>query len=211
MCRVLVLLLLFGCTQEVVDDGIGEGMVGQKEGTYEAFVKGRPVVAVRGRERLLGSASPIPQENRIETPRPPVPGNATEDAGRHFLEGLARGRPKESMAFVVPKALFVRLREMHMGEPERARRAALHMANQLRARLFARLSRLSSRPRYRDATFESIALGKCTWVPRHKEWNRYPYWKCQQNTLYYHVEGERRALRIKTLINWGRRWYITGL
>lgn len=49
------------------------------------------------------------------------------------------------------------------------------------------------------------------WVARREEANALPYWASRHDWIVYRV-GEREArIEVRTLINWGPRWYVTHL
>ncbi len=206
-------LALTACNRSMVDDGVGDQMVGQKPGAYEAYLKGAPAPAVTGPMKGLPAdrTSAVPQENLVESPAPPIPDLETEDLARAFVGGVGRGEHEKAMTFAIPVALMVRIRDMHMTELSRARVAARKLALKTRARIARTVQRLIKRGKMKDATFESIALGSCKFITKGADWNRYAFWRCTGSSLFYHVEGERKSLKIKEMINWGAKWYIVRL
>ena len=63
-----------------------------------------------------------------------------------------------------------------------------------------------------DATFERFVLGRRGgWVERRQEANALPYWAARHAFVHYRSGERERRFEIRTLINWGPRWYITHL
>lgn len=49
------------------------------------------------------------------------------------------------------------------------------------------------------------------WVARRQEANALPYWACRHSFVYYRAGEREHRFEIRTLINWGPRWYVTHL
>ena len=213
MSRIMALSLFFlvACNPEIPDDGTGGGMVGQNKGDYERFLKGKPLRRDVQKAAIPAKGLHIPAENLVEAAQPPVPDLETEDLARAFINGVSGGDAQKALAFVLPVELTVRIKDLHMVDVRRARAAAKELAGRRRRAVARRVARLIKKGRMREGTFESIALGSCVWVAKGEDWNRVAFWRCKKSTLYYHVEGERRFLRISEMINWGKRWYIVSL
>lgn len=52
---------------------------------------------------------------------------------------------------------------------------------------------------------------RCSWTRRGEEANALPYWSCRHNHIRYRVGERERRVELRTLINWGPRWYVTHL
>ncbi|MBU1241282.1 hypothetical protein KKF84_05960 [Myxococcota bacterium] len=209
----LVSLVLFSCNPRITDDGQGDGMVGQKPGTYERFVQGKTTAPARGIKKtsVQKVSAGIPQENLVESPNPPLPDLETEDLARLFIGGISSGDAQKAMAFAIPVKLMIRIRDMHMTDLGKAREAARSLARKTRGRIEKKIKKIIKKSKMKEATFESIALGTCRFVAKGDDWNRYAFWRCTGSTLYFHVEGERRFLKLAEMINWGAKWYIVKL
>jgi len=199
------LLFFARCVPEPVDDGQGTGHIGQAPDPAVTAPGGpRPPEA-----RLPGSpADPVPWENRKETSAPPLPDEDTEDRVRDLFRGLSRSRPDALDRWFVPLPILARIKDMHMGTPEEQDRAVRSLHAGALARGRDRLARLTGRRPFASATFESIELGECRFVPPGADFNRLAHWSCEKNTVYYHADGDRRSLTVRRLINWGRSWYV---
>ncbi len=49
------------------------------------------------------------------------------------------------------------------------------------------------------------------WVERRQEANALPYWASRHDWVYYRVGERERRFEIRTLINWGPRWFVTHI
>jgi hypothetical protein len=69
-----------------------------------------------------------------------------------------------------------------------------------------------SLPQLEGASFARFVLSRRgEWVERRQEANALPYWAARHNFVYY-TNGEREhRFEIRTLINWGPRWFVTHL
>ena len=62
------------------------------------------------------------------------------------------------------------------------------------------------------ATFDRLVMTRRGgWVDRREEANAVPYWASRHDWIYYRVDGAERRFELRTLINWGPRWYITHI
>lgn len=62
------------------------------------------------------------------------------------------------------------------------------------------------------ATFDRFVMSRRGgWVVRGEEANALPYWACRHSFVYYRANDREQRFEIRTLINWGPRWYITHL
>jgi hypothetical protein len=59
--------------------------------------------------------------------------------------------------------------------------------------------------------FESFEMGGCTWKEPLTQGNRLPYWSCRNSRIIARSGKKKFDFRIKSLINWGSRWYVIHL
>ena len=64
---------------------------------------------------------------------------------------------------------------------------------------------------YKDLKYVSIKRGGCKWKAIGSEYNKIAYWSCYRNRILATAENKQIQLDLKTLINWGDKWYITHL
>lgn len=58
----------------------------------------------------------------------------------------------------------------------------------------------------------SFKLGSCKWKEKGKEANAFPYLSCYKSQLKVEdAEKKAQTVELRTLINWGKTWYITHL
>lgn len=62
-----------------------------------------------------------------------------------------------------------------------------------------------------DAELIGFRPRRCSWTTRGEEANALPYWSCRHNRIRYRVGSREATLTLRTLINWGPRWYVTHL
>lgn len=61
-------------------------------------------------------------------------------------------------------------------------------------------------------TFVSFKLGSCKWKEKGSEANGIPYLSCYKSKLKaLDAEKKEQTIEVRTLINWGRTWYVTHL
>ena len=149
----------------------------------------------------------IPPENdwRGERPARPAVGDAAERA-EHLLTAVLRDEPEHARDFFFPRDVFRIVKGI--ADPDR-------YWNVLWARYERDIHALHTQvpAEARLTRFEMTRRGG--WVERREEANAVPYWASRHDWVHYHI-GERvggRADRfeIRTLINWGPRWYVTHL
>lgn len=148
-------------------------------------------------------APEVPAENdwRTERPaRPPV-GDAAERAERLF-EAILRDEPEHAREFFFPLEPFRALKGI--AQPERYWNVLYaHYERDIHA-LHTEIPAGATFVR-----FEMTRRGG--WVERRQEANAIPYWASRHDWIVYLVDGRERRLEVRTLINWGPRWYITHL
>lgn len=145
----------------------------------------------------------IPAENEWEGPRPARPpvGDAAERAERLFGAILADD-PEPARDFFFPREPFRVLKAI--ADPDR-------YWNVLWGHYERDIHRL-----HEDipagATFERLEMTRRGgWVDRREEANAIPYWASRHDWIHYRVGEASRRFEIRTLINWGPRWYVTHL
>lgn len=146
----------------------------------------------------------IPDENRAnrtEAPPRPPPGDAVDRAQRLF-EAIQRDDPQHAADFFFPQAPFRVLKGI--ADPDRYWRVLFrHYERDIHA-LHEELPE--------GAVFDRFVMTRRGgWVERRQEANALPYWASRHDWVYYRVGERERRFEIRTLINWGPRWYVTHL
>jgi hypothetical protein len=59
--------------------------------------------------------------------------------------------------------------------------------------------------------YVSFKRGGCKWKAIGTEYNKIAYWSCYRNRMIALADGKKIDLDLRTLINWGDKWYITHL
>ncbi|PKN23046.1 MAG: hypothetical protein CVU65_14495 [Deltaproteobacteria bacterium HGW-Deltaproteobacteria-22] len=203
----ILTLLASGCLPKPADDGQGAGLIGQTPDQIRRATDSPDPAAVVAEASGPGK-NPIPWENRKETSEPPLPDEDTEDRVRDLFKGLTQSRPDAIERWFVPLVVLTKIKDMHMSSPAEQDRAVRSLHADLLSRSRDRLARMLGRRAFGTATFESLELGACRFVGPGTDFNRLAYWTCEKNTVYYHVDGDRKTLTVRRLINWGRSWYV---
>ncbi|MCB9595552.1 MAG: hypothetical protein H6719_22720 [Sandaracinaceae bacterium] len=145
----------------------------------------------------------VPAENDWEgehRARPPV-GDAAERAARLF-EAIQRDDPEHARDFFFPLEPFRVLKGI--ADPEGYWNVLWgHYERDIHA-LHATVPA--------EATFERFEMTRRgAWVDRREEANAIPYWASRHDWVHYRVGESARRFEVRTLINWGPRWYVTHL
>lgn len=64
---------------------------------------------------------------------------------------------------------------------------------------------------YKDLKYVSWKKGGCKWKAVGSEYNKIAYWSCYRNRIIAETAGQKIEIDIRTLINWGDKWFITHL
>lgn len=146
----------------------------------------------------------IPDENRADRtdppPRPPI-GDAA-DRARTLFEAILRNEPARAADFFFPQAPFRVLKGI--ADPDRYWGVLFRHYERDIAALHEEVPAGAEFDR-----FEMTRRGG--WVERRQEANALPYWASRHDWVYYRVNGRERRFEVRTLINWGPRWFITHL
>lgn len=153
------------------------------------------------RERIA-----IPEENdprrRDAPPRPPE-GDLAERAAQLFA-AIQRDDPASVRDFFFPREPFSVLKGI--ANPDRYWNVLIEHYERDIHELHASL------PGIADGTFDRFVMSRRGgWVEPRQEANALPYWACRHSWIYYRAGGREQRFEIRTLINWGPRWYITHL
>ncbi len=60
-------------------------------------------------------------------------------------------------------------------------------------------------------TYVGFKLGSCKWKAKGTEANALPYWSCFNSKIMVKNADTAGVIPVRTLINWGREWYVTHL
>lgn len=207
-CLAFGIVLLAGCEVHRTDDGQGDGRIGQAPDLPAVQKESESQEPQKTGVGTMTAEGTVPWENRRETAQPPLPDEDTEDHVREMFAELAAGKPEGVRRWLVPLEKLQSIQDMHMPSPEKNRRAVESLHAELTSRARNRAARFLKRNSMAQASFESLELGQCRFVPAGRDFNRLAFWSCEKNRIYYHVEGDRKALDVNRIINWGRTWYL---
>jgi len=146
----------------------------------------------------------IPDENdprRTEPPARPPTGDTAERAAQLFA-AIVRDDPEPVRDFFFPREPFLILKGIANpgGYWDTLYRHYERDIHELHASL------------PEGATFDRFQMSRRGgWVEPRQEANALPYWACRHSWIYYRAGEREHRLEIRTLINWGPRWYVTHL
>ena len=144
---------------------------------------------------------PYPRENVVKA-APPASAPAAL-AGEAILAAVLRDQPEDAAPWFFPAAPFEALKDIP--EPNA-------YYSQLVNWYFADIRRAHDRlKKSGPLTFEGFKLGYCVWKDVGSEYNKIPYWSCYHSKIIVSSRAGREAFEIRTMINWGRVWYVTHL
>lgn len=148
---------------------------------------------------------PVPPENeRSSTPPRPDPGDAEQERARRLFLAIQRDDPRIAQDFFFPREAFAKVKAI-TGADDYWRRLFARYATDIHA-LHESIADLDR------AEFDRLEIvRRGGWVLPGEEANALPYWAARHNVLHYRAGGEARAIEVRVVITWGRRWYITHL
>jgi hypothetical protein len=167
-----------------------------------------PVFVILAALSLVAAAqdAAVPPENdpnASEPPPRPAIGD-TESSARQLFEAIRADDPARARDFFFPREPFLILKGIAdpgrywgilMGHYERD----IHELHE-------------SLPGLESASFDRFTLSRRGgWVARREEANALPYWASRHSFVYYRAGEREQRFEIRTLINWGPRWYVTHL
>lgn len=148
----------------------------------------------------------IPPENdarRAEPPpRPPI--GETAASAQRLFEAIQRDDPEHARDFFFPREPFSVLKGI--ASPDRYWNVLWGHYERDIHELHATL------PQIAEGTFDRLQMSRRGgWVAVREEANALPYWACRHSFVYYRAGEREHRFELRTLINWGPRWYVTHL
>lgn len=154
----------------------------------------------------LASASeatpPIPVENQSRGTMPSQ--ESWQEDVRVLIASIEKNDAAAARPFFFPRDAFLRLKAM---------KGADRYYDEELLKLYDRdigkaHEQLKGQTGWRLAAFEK---GRCVWKEKGTEYNEVPYWSCYRNKIHLEKDGTKVTIPLRTLINWGPRWYVTHL
>ena len=146
----------------------------------------------------------VPSENdpRATEPPPRPPAGDTPERAARLFEAIVRDDPNHAREFFFPREPFLILKGI--ADPGRYWDVLWRHYERDIHELHASLPE--------GATFDRFVMSRRGgWVERRQEANALPYWACRHSWIYYRAGEREQRFEIRTLINWGPRWYVTHL
>lgn len=159
--------------------------------------------AARSQDRPAVEIPPENDPRRAEPPPRPPAGEAAADAERLF-SAIQRDDPELARGFFFPREPFSVLKGI--ADPDRYWTVLWGHYERDIHELHATL------PSIAEGTFDRFQMSRRGgWVARREEANALPYWACRHSFVHYRAGDREHRFEIRTLINWGPRWYVTHL
>lgn len=152
------------------------------------------------------AAIEIPPENdpRASEPPPRPPEGETARQAERLFEAIQRNDPEHARDFFFPREPFRVLKGI--ADPDRYWNVLWRHYERDIAALHETLPSLA------EGRFSRFLMSRRGgWVARRQEANALPYWACRHSFVYYRAGEREHRFEIRTLINWGPRWYVTHL
>ncbi|HVU01592.1 MAG TPA: hypothetical protein VHE30_07565 [Polyangiaceae bacterium] len=148
-----------------------------------------------------GTAPAAPPDNSV---RPPLESEELTASARSLFEAVVRDDATIAEPFFFPREPFLVLKDV--ADPDKYHRelvrAFRHDVHELH----------SKRRTWEGAEFVSFELGTPPrWVKPGDEWNKIGYFRTLDGRVRYTFKGKERELRVRTIISWNGRWYVTHL
>lgn len=157
---------------------------------------------------------PIPEGNRpnlTEAPRRPGPGRIEEDSQTLF-DAIIQNDPEHGIDFFVPLDVFRAVKGI--SDPDGLHARIERLFHRDVGELHEALTEVTGAAGVpiEEAQFDRFEFSRRrSWVELREESNRLPYWAQRHNWIYYRVGEEEHRFKVRTMIAWGERWYITHL
>jgi hypothetical protein len=139
--------------------------------------------------------------------RPEASGEAFDTRAAGLWASIVTDDPEKAMAFFFPLGAYQQVKDISDPASDWKRRLVAAYARDIHA-LHARLG---------DAAARAVWVGldvpeaRARWVDPGEEYNKVGYFRVFGSRLRYTVDGEARALEVKSLISWRGQWYVVHL
>lgn len=144
----------------------------------------------------------IPIENQKKGVMPSL-ANWEEDL-RKLVATIEKNDTAAARAYFFPREAFLQLKAMKGAERYYDEELIKHFDHDVGTAH----ERLKVQTDWELASFEK---GRCVWKEKGTEYNAIPYWSCYRNKIHLKKGDAKLTIPLRTLINWGPRWYVTHL
>lgn len=146
-------------------------------------------------------APAVPAENQ-EQGSPPDPASA-EQGARLLFEAIKNDDASLAREFFFPGPAFDLVK--NMDDPSNYHRKLLKFFDE---DIHAEHGRYWG---VEKMEFDSFEMGRCTWTEAYTQGNKLPYWSCRNGRILARSGKKLFDYKVKTMINWGPRWYVVHL
>ncbi len=146
----------------------------------------------------------IPAENLVKGTLPTMKiAEASEGLAKRLLEAIASDNPESVRDLFFPPEPFDILKDI-----KRPRDYHTKLVGWFIADIHREHSRLKEDVKIE---FDRFTPGSCRWKPIGTEYNKIAYWSCSRNSIFVKAGTEKITIKVVSMINWGKNWYVTHL
>lgn len=153
------------------------------------------------------SISPDPASLPQTRDRPSASGAAFNARVAALWDAVVSGDPDRAMPFFFPLGAYEQVKDIAKPAADWRARLVAAFVRDIKA-LHRRLGDDAARAKL-DALEVPDAAAR--WVEPGEEYNKIGYWRVFGSKLRFEVDGQKRALDIKSLISWRGQWYVVHL
>jgi hypothetical protein len=154
---------------------------------------------VLAKESAVGVA--VPDQNKEQGTIPAM--DSVDALAQSLFTALQINDTSSARTLFFPEAEFVALKDI---------KDPLTYHKQLLSELDRDVNKLHTQlSAFKDLKYLSWKRGGCKWKAVGTEYNKIAYWSCYRNRIIAESSGGKIEIDLKTLINWGDKWFITHL
>ena len=142
----------------------------------------------------------IPIENADPVKKPDF--SSVQESLVKVVESISIGNPELDKNEFFPKAPFDALKDIRFPGKYHIKLVNWYNADILREHKQLNGVKL---------TFLSFTPGRCKFKKIGTEYNKIAYWSCYGSKFQVSDGTKKKTIKIKALINWGKKWFITHL
>lgn len=156
-------------------------------------------IALLGSRKSYGHEG-TPDENKTQNVMPAI--DSAAELVQSLLQSLRQDDASSAKVLFFPEKPFLALKDVKNPKA---------YYDELIKEYESQQRKLRSLVKGKDVKYLAFKKGHCKWKQVGSEYNHIAYWSCYKNTWQVTVDGKTITLPIRTMINWGPRWYITHL
>ena len=143
----------------------------------------------------------VPPQNKEMGTMPPM--DSADALAQSLFTALQNNDSSTANSLIFPEAEFIALKDI---------KDAKYYYKRLTLEIIRDFSKQQDQLKtYKDLKYVSFKRGGCKWKAAGSEYNKIAYWSCYRNRILATADGKQIQLDLRTLINWGDKWFITHL